>query len=242
MNDIIILFDIDGTLTEPRCKIEQKMINFLSTLKRQYKIGCVGGSDFKKAKEQVGENILEIFDYCFFENGLDAYKNKELIEKQNLSKYIGNEKLNKFINFVLKYISELDIPIKTGTFIEFRNGMINISPIGRNCSHEERNDFEKYDNIHKIRETMICILKKEFSEYNFNYSIGGQISFDVFPIGWDKTYCLKFLSEFKYIYFIGDKTDIGGNDYEIFESERTISFKTKGVDDTIRKIKIELYK
>jgi phosphomannomutase len=84
---------------------------------------------------------------------------------------------------------------------------------------------------------MIEVLKKQFIEYNFKYSIGGQISFDVFPHGWDKTYCLKFVSDFKNIYFIGDKTDIGGNDYEIYESERTISFKTKGVDDTIDIIK-----
>lgn len=35
--------------------------------------------------------------------------------------------------------------INSGTFIEFRNGMINISPIGRNCSHPERNEFEKFD-------------------------------------------------------------------------------------------------
>ena len=32
-----------------------------------------------------------------------------------------------------------------GTFIEFRNGMLNISPIGRNCSQSERDEYEKYD-------------------------------------------------------------------------------------------------
>jgi hypothetical protein len=33
-----------------------------------------------------------------------------------------------------RYISDLDIPVMRGTFIEFRNGMLNVSPIGRNCS------------------------------------------------------------------------------------------------------------
>ena len=46
---------------------------------------------------------------------------------------------------MLHYIADLDIPIKRGTFIEFRNGMLNISPIGRNCSQEERDEFERYD-------------------------------------------------------------------------------------------------
>ena len=36
-----------------------------------------------------------------------------------------------------------------GTFIEFRSGMINVSPIGRNCSQEERDEFEKYDKVRK---------------------------------------------------------------------------------------------
>jgi hypothetical protein len=35
--------------------------------------------------------------------------------------------------------------IVRGTFIEFRSGMINISPIGRNCSKEERNAYEEFD-------------------------------------------------------------------------------------------------
>ena len=48
-------------------------------------------------------------------------------------------------------------------------------------------------------------------------SIGGQISFDVFPKGWDKTYCLQFVEGEGYdeIHFFGDKTYEGGNDFEV---------------------------
>lgn len=54
---------------------------------------------------------------------------------------------------------------------------------------------------------MIEKLKAAFPNYNLKYSIGGQISFDVFPEGWDKTYCLRYLeNEFKTIHFYGDKT------------------------------------
>lgn len=48
------------------------------------------------------------------------------------------------VNFLLKYIANLEIPKKRGTFVEFRNGMINVSPIGRNASTEERKEFEAY--------------------------------------------------------------------------------------------------
>jgi hypothetical protein len=51
---------------------------------------------------------------------------------------------------VLAYFSTLDIPVKRGTFVEFRQGMLNISPIGRNCSRAERNEFEKFDLANKV--------------------------------------------------------------------------------------------
>ena len=89
---------------------------------------------------------------------------------------IGNEKYNKLVKFILRYLSDIDLPIRRGTFIEFRNGMINVSPIGRNASTQERNDYEKFDKQHHIRETMVEALKKEFPDFGLTYSIGGQIS------------------------------------------------------------------
>lgn len=74
-----------------------------------------------------------------------AYKDGKVLAIQSLKKFLGEDKLKELINFVLHYIADLDIPIKRGTFIEFRNGMLNVSPIGRNCSQEERDEFEKFD-------------------------------------------------------------------------------------------------
>lgn len=70
-----------------------------------------------------------------------------------------------------------------GTFVEFRNGMINVSPIGRNASIQERIDFEKYDKEHGIRGDMVAKLEREFLHLGLTFAIGGQISFDIFPKG-----------------------------------------------------------
>ena len=120
--------------------------------------------------------------------------------------------------------------------------MINVSPIGRNASTEERNEFERYDKEHQIRAKFVEALKKEFPDYGLTFSIGGQISFDVFPAGWDKTYCLQHVEKdgFKEIHFFGDKTMVGGNDYEIFVDERTIGHSVQSPDDTV-KILTELF-
>ena len=112
--------------------------------------------------------------------------------------------------------------------------MINVCPIGRSCTQTERDDFEKYDDEHKLRKNMIEKMQENLKELNLTYSIGGQISFDVFPKGWDKTYCLQFVkNDFTNIYFFGDKTYKGGNDYEIYNSELTTAFTVKNPNDTI---------
>ena len=43
--------------------------------------------------------------------------------------------------------------------------MINVSPVGRNATVQERNDYEKYDKEHNIRSKFVETLRKEFSDY-----------------------------------------------------------------------------
>ncbi|XP_020679711.1 phosphomannomutase isoform X2 [Dendrobium catenatum] len=238
MPGLIVLFDVDGTLTAPRKAITPKMLQFMQDLRKVVTVGVVGGSDLVKISEQLGKSVISDYDYVFAENGLVAYKNGELIGKQNFKSFLGEEKLKELINFTLHYIADLDIPIKRGTFIEFRSGMLNVSPIGRNCSQEERDEFEKYDKVHNIRSKMVSVLREKFKHLNLTFSIGGQISFDVFPQGWDKTYCLRYLEDFPEIHFFGDKTYKGGNDYEIYESERTVGHTVTSPDDTAEQCKL----
>eukprot|EP00529_Nitzschia_sp_RCC80_P027616 CAMPEP_0113451354 /NCGR_PEP_ID=MMETSP0014_2-20120614/6296_1 /TAXON_ID=2857 /ORGANISM="Nitzschia sp." /LENGTH=251 /DNA_ID=CAMNT_0000342709 /DNA_START=50 /DNA_END=805 /DNA_ORIENTATION=- /assembly_acc=CAM_ASM_000159 len=236
---IVALFDVDGTLSVPRGEATPEMMDFLKQLRQKITVGIVGGSDLPKQEEQLGKGIVSEVHYNFSQNGLVAYKDGVLVDQNSIAKHLGEDNLKRIINWVLKYISGLDLPIKRGTFIEFRSGMLNVSPIGRNCSREERNDYETYDLANKVRETMVEAMKKEFADLNMTYSIGGQISFDVFPTGWDKTYCLKYLSsdDFDEIHFFGDKTFKGGNDYEIFSSERTIGHTVTSPEDTMKQVK-----
>jgi phosphomannomutase len=158
------------------------------------------------------------------------------LHAQSLVSELGEAKLRPFINFVLRYVADLDIPVKRGTFLEFRSGMINVSPIGRNCSQEERDAFEAYDKVHGVRAAMVAALKQQFPDLGFTYSVGGQISFDVFPSGWDKTYCLRFLEQFETVHFFGDKTYAGGNDHEIFSSARTVGHTVTSPADTRQQV------
>lgn len=232
----LVLFDVDGTLTPARLGVSDEMLKTLKKLREKVVIGFVGGSDLAKQVEQLGPTVLNDFDYCFSENGLTAYKLGKELASQSFIGWIGEEKYNKLVKFILRYLSDIDIPVRRGTFIEFRAGMINVSPVGRNASTAERLQFEVYDKEHNIRSKMVNALKENFADYGLTYSIGGQISFDVFPTGWDKTYCLQHVEDegFEKIHFFGDKSYEGGNDYEIYNDSRTIGHAVQNPEETMK--------
>ncbi|SPO00804.1 probable phosphomannomutase [Cephalotrichum gorgonifer] len=247
--DTIVLFDVDETLTKARRHATPEMLDLLARLRQKAAIGFVGGSNLVKQQEQIGSasvNVTTLFDWCFAENGLTAYRLGEELPSNSFIEYIGEDNYKELVKFALHYIADLDVPVKRGTFIEFRNGMINISPVGRNASVEERNAYEAFDLENGIRKKFVEVLREKFGHLGLTFSIGGQISFDVFPTGWDKTYCLKHLEaeaekpggvKYKTIHFFGDKTFVGGNDYEIFSDPRTIGHSVADPDDTYKQIK-----
>ncbi len=55
---------------------------------------------------------MEIFDYGLNENGLTAHKLGKKLESASFIKEVGEEQYKKLVNFILRYMSELDIPIK----------------------------------------------------------------------------------------------------------------------------------
>jgi phosphomannomutase len=50
----LLLFDVDGTVTESRQVISDEMKGFMTRLRKRYVVGLVGGSDFAKVQEQMG--------------------------------------------------------------------------------------------------------------------------------------------------------------------------------------------
>merc|ERR1712156_161328 len=196
----LVLFDVDGTLTAARQQIKSEMHDLLQNkLKPKVAIGLVSGSDLVKVSEQMGKDCMNEFDFVFPENGLVAYENGVEIGRQSIAKFMGEEKLQKFINFCLGYMSKLELPVKRGTFVEFRNGLINICPPGRSVSQADRDNFAEVDSERNIRKTFV---EKRFEK----------------------------------IYFYGDRTSEGGNDYHIYADERTDGRSVINPEDTMRQL------
>lgn len=233
----LLLFDIDGTLTKPMGVMEQEMADTLMHANKYFDIASIGGSDQAKLQRQLGP-YARLFKYCFTENGTVTYDGDgNIIHKKSMTQLLGEEKFKELVNFSLRLVADQDIPVKRGLFFELRNGIVNLSPIGRLCTQQERDEFSAYNQKHKILESMAEALRERFGKDGLQISIGGQISMDIMPKGWDKTYSIPIIKEqlgYDDVHFLGDKIKEGGNDYEIGNDSRVKAHAvSKGVQETV---------
>lgn len=198
------------------------MIDILIKLKNLgFKFSVIGGGTFNHISSQLNP-VSNIIDYIFTENGTIIHNKNKCIKSHFLKDELNDNQTNLLVSFILKLLSKIIMPIKRGTFIEYRNGLINIAPMGRNCTLEEREIFIEFNS----KENVLSKLKKEIEEFIFqnnmdlSVTFGGKISLDIFPKKWNKSMCLDFLfnesnsfnSKSKILFF-GDKIYSGGNDY-----------------------------
>ena len=155
----IVLFDMDGTLTEPRKKMNWEMTGSLSDLQENgYEIGVVSGSDLDYISEQC-QIIKDInpVDWKSIHylpcNGTKYYTvlpngNYKCEYSLDMIELLGKQKYNRIIYKLLESQRKLhfmlggkEIPL-TGTFIQYRGSMINWCPVGRNAGDKEREEFK----------------------------------------------------------------------------------------------------
>ena len=238
----LFLFDIDGTLCEPKLEVKDNMVQQIKILSKMKDIdlACVTCNDLVNAKRELKDAFPFFSDY-YTENGVVTY-NKELkiIHKDTMKELLGKEKYDTLIKFFLDYIETIDVPFKVGNYLDERSAVINVSPVGNPITLEQREYMRKWESEKKPVEKMRKACEDKFGkEYGLRFTKGGIKSFDVFPTGWDKTYCLKFVKEKGYdnIIFFGDNTYPGGSDYDLaIHDDVTKGIGVKGPEDTIKKI------
>lgn len=261
----VVLFDMDGTLTEPRQKMDINMEQSLKEIQDAgFEIGIITGSDMNYIRQQCsGLFDLSLVDTSKIHflpcNGTKYILNGEMIYEQDMRDYMG-EKLWRRLMIIAsslqhQLVLQNDFPL-TGHFFNYRGSMLNWCPIGRNANLEDREVWNKIDENNKIRRPILNTLKKHIkqdinhygdlaaADVELDVKYGGDTSFDIFPIGWDKTYVLEktdVFSDYDEIYFIGDRCEPNGNDYEIFMHPKTFAQQTRNTEDTVRRIHRIIY-
>ena len=181
INDYI--FDVDGTLTPSRGKIDATFHKEFLKFCHSHRVFLVTGSDRNKTIEQVGEDIYDACTRVYNCSGNSRWiRSKEL--------YYNDWKLpidaKQWLNFKLEHSP---FPLRTGLHFENRTGMCNFSVVGRNANAEQRKEYYEYDCRTKEREK----IAKQFNEKypDIEADVGGETGIDIFQKGCNKAQILK---------------------------------------------------
>ena len=126
------VFDVDGTLTPSREKIDPEFHDFFLNLCKKQTVYLVTGSDYAKTLEQLGQDI------CFAVEGVFNCSGN-MLTRRNVVMYVNDFDLLDTERIMLE--SELrtsGFHVRTGNHIEKRIGAVNFSIVGRNATKEER--------------------------------------------------------------------------------------------------------
>lgn len=201
------VFDVDGTLTPSRGKIDPTFKKFFNQFCRSNRVFLVTGSDKPKTVEQIGEDTYNMCHTVYNCNGNDVWQGEKHIRTND---FILPSHAHEFLS---EKLSASSFMLRTGNHFEHRPGMVNFSIVGRNANQQERNAYVHYDIEHNERNTIAKLFNELFP--GFEAKVGGETGIDISVKGADKSQIVKDFNKKDVLWFFGDRLDEDGNDYPL---------------------------
>ena len=219
------VFDVDGTLTPSRGRIDEYFRLWFTDFCIRNEVYLVTGSDYEKTLEQLGDYLLRLPVFVYNCSGSDVWAKGERIRT---SEWVLPDDLRSNLEI---WLNDSGFQLRTGLHIEERPGTVNFSVVGRNATQEERQLYVKWDLETNERMNIAKMINTLYP--NIQATVGGETGIDIYPKGMDKSQILvDFDKENDFILFFGDKMEEGGNDFPLaaalFRSYEGANYK---VDD-----------
>ena len=169
------IFDVDGTLTPSRKRMNKKFAIWFSKFCETNNVYLVTGSDRIKTVEQVYEG------------------------DQNIRTITWKIPSNVII-WLEDRLEESDFVLRTGLHIEERPGMLNFSIVGRNAILAERMLYIEWDKKYNERNHIVHDFNLRFP--TLSATAGGETGIDIGPKGFDKSQILIDFNENDQLHFV----------------------------------------
>lgn len=220
----MIAFDMDGTLTPSKGKMDTEMVELFKKLLEKYQVAIISWGKYELFQTQVlpllgtDEKLLSNL-YACPTCSTAMYLYREGAWQKQYSLDLTKEEREHIISVLNDAIDTLWLrPEKLwGEMVEDRVTQITISTLGQQAPIEEKEKYDKdFSKRKKIRDHMLPDLAW------FNVLIAGSTSIDITREGVDKAYGIRKLMEVSWvglneIIFVGDAVFPGGNDYPPLE-------------------------
>ena len=134
------IFDVDGTVTPSRGRIDPVFGAWFVDFARHHPVYLVTGSDRDKTMEQVGELVYNTCQTVYQCSGNDVWIGENNVHRNEwrlpdpMWYFLENELHTSVWN-----------PL-TGKHFDERPGLLNFSIVGRNCMDHQRKAYVEHDN------------------------------------------------------------------------------------------------
>ena len=200
------IFDVDGTLTPSRQKIQSDFLSFFFGFTFSNDVYLVTGSDRAKTLEQITPELYDNCERVYNCSGSDVYEGDRNVYRDD---WELPEDVERFLHDELDYSS---FPLRNGLHIERRPGGVNFSILGRGDGYG-REEYVRWDKERSERQDIADRLKNQFPD--LEVQIGGQTGLDLAPLGINKGQIIRDFSDDDELHFYGDMMEVGQNDYPL---------------------------
>lgn len=226
-NKQLIVFDLDGTLTESKSPLAHGEAVFLWELLERKKVGVISGATWGQLNNQFLTHFCaanppeECFTnlYLMPTCGSALYNYQDTQWKSVYEEVLIETERDAILDAFDKAIPRLSYDLGTpyGKRIEDRGCQITFSALGQDAPLKEKKAWDTPSNLKRLE---LKDLLNEYLHDAFEIRVDGATSIDVARKGIDKPYGIDRLARFlnvRYedILFIGDALFNGGSDYPV---------------------------
>ena len=226
------IFDVDGTLTPSRKKIDPNFLIFFNSFALTNEVYLVTGSDRDKTIEQITHHLYCNCKRVYNCAGNDVYEGDISVYTNNWTLPLeAREHLNE-------ELLQSTFPVRTGIHIEERPGCVNFSIVGRGANQTERLVYSDWDEIKGERRAIAERFNKKFPD--LHAFVGGMTGVDISDKGSDKSQIIRDFQDGGVVFY-GDRMEEQGNDRPladaILNNKLGEVVSVTGWEDTWRKLK-----
>lgn len=221
----LIAFDLDGTLTQHKTKLDEKNRSVLDRLAKKYSLVMVGAGQCMRIFHQMDGYPLDIIGNYGLQYAAYNRETGTLDIKRDEVLPCDRESVAKRVTMLREKYGFTEF---TGENVEFHpSGCVTFPILGTKAKAEDKLAF---DPDRAKRRKIYAEVCEVFSEYIV--FVGGSSSFDMAPKPYNKYYALDLYCQEKgyahnEVLFVGDDYGMGGNDESVYRSD----FGFRCVDD-----------
>lgn len=209
----LLAFDLDGTLTQHKTKLEKSNRELLERLKSIYKLVIIGAGSCKRIYDQLDGFEIDIVGNYGLEES--TVQDGQFVLRRS-EQYTVDKKF--FEETITKLRQEFGYENYKGDNVEFHNsGAVTFPLLGTKADKEEKLAFD----LNGVKRRKIYQEVSSAFE-GYNVFVGGTSSFDITKSSYNKYFALKKYAEERNIaldeiVYVGDDFEDGGNDSQVLK-------------------------